>query len=77
MSAPYAEKFCEQRNKVIKFRGKATEKFKHVFGFDARKGGGVGWYVDWEVENDLGFITHKRLLNEVIVPCVENEWSKK
>ena len=77
MSAPYADKFRKLWNKVIKFRGKATEIFKDVFGFEPTKGGGVRWYVDWEVENDLGFITHKQLLNEVIVPCVENAWSLK
>ena len=29
------------------------------------------------MKNDLGIITHKKLLNEVILPCVENDWSKK
>ena len=77
MHVPNAEKFGMMWNKVIKNRGKATEKFKSVFGFSPTKGGGVRWYVDWEVQNELGYITHEKLLNDVIVPCVENKWSEK
>ena len=73
MHAPYASKFRGLWNKVITYRGKATEKFKSVFGFSPKKGDGIRWYTDWEVENDLGIITHKKLLNGVILPCVEND----
>ena len=63
--------------KVVNQSPKARKVFSEAFAEAPKYGGGVRWWIEWELVSQLTRIGLKNLLHKVVTVCQEKEFAKK
>ena len=63
--------------KVVNQSPKARKVFSDAFAEAPKYGGGVRWWIEWELVSQLTRIGLKNLLHKVVTVCQEKEFAKK
>jgi len=74
---PNLAKLKKQWKKMIKFGGHSALLFQEVFGMKPLTGGGVRWWIEWELDVQLDSVGIQKLLTDVVDVCVSRKYAEK
>ena len=63
--------------KIFKLGGNSALLFQEVFGVKPLTGGGVRWWIEWELDVQLHTVGIPKLLTDVVDVCVTRKYAEK